>query len=128
MHRALVLIAALGLGPTLVAAAVQAETRPEGPTLLWLCGLSAEATRLHCVADADDAGADAGAVVAVVRGTRFPLDRRQRWTVDLWSPYAGDPAWLELLARATLCYRTPACDAIVHLPATPASGRADHRP
>ena len=77
----------------------------------WLCTLSEDAVRLVCVADADPRDADpepAAPPAAVVRGQRFPLDPRQVYTVDLWSP-ASEPDRLELLARATICYRSPGC-------------------
>lgn len=77
----------------------------------WLCNLSDDAVRLVCVADADprDALPDPAAPpAAVVRGQRFPLDPRQVYTVDLWSP-PSEPDRLELLARATICYRSPGC-------------------
>jgi hypothetical protein len=80
---------------------------------LWLCGLSADALRLVCVADDDprDAATPAAAVeTARVHGTRFPLDPHGVWTVDLWSP-ATDPAQLAVLAQATICYRSPGCEA-----------------
>lgn len=77
----------------------------------WRCALSDDATRLVCVADAP-ADAAAGPVQAVVHGTAFPLDPRRRWVVDLWSP-PSDPAFVEQLARATLCYRSPGCSASV---------------
>lgn len=98
-----------------------AASLPQGagndrPATVWLCSLSSDATQLVCIADAD--GGDDAVVparaTAVVHGTRFPLDPRQRWTVDFWSPFTGEPAWLELLARATICYRSPGCEVIVH--------------
>lgn len=131
MHRALALAAGLILGPSIGGAAPAEDAPASAPATVWLCGLSHDATRLHCVADVEPAidGEAAGPVgephhplgatappTAVVNGAHFPLDRRQRWTVDLISPFAGEPAWLALLARATLCHRTPACEAIVHLP------------
>jgi hypothetical protein len=86
----------------------------------WLCGLSDDSVRLVCVADPDaaaeaevlvpmQAGADQG---AVVRGTRFPLDARDVYTVELWSP-PDDAQWLAQLARATICYRSPGCSVSV---------------
>jgi len=76
----------------------------------WLCSLSDDAVRLVCVADIDplDEPPPAAAPVASVRGTKFPLDPRQVYTVDLWSP-PSDPERLELLAHATVCYRSPGC-------------------
>ena len=79
----------------------------------WMCGLSQEGGRLVCVAEPDDV-ADAEPVKpapgqgAVVRGTRFPLDARDAYTVELWS-VPDDAQWLEQLARATICYRSPGC-------------------
>lgn len=82
---------------------------------VWLCGLSDDLTRLVCVADTptpDDA-APAQAPVGMVNGTRFPLDPRRQWTVDLWSP-ATEPEPVALLARATLCWRTPDCEVVMN--------------
>lgn len=95
---------------------------------LWLCSLSERLTQLICVADQDPveagasarpdaaAGADtAPPVSAEVRGTRFPLDPRRLWVVDLWTPpsTATDVA---VLARATLCYRSAHCEVQLNLP------------
>lgn len=81
----------------------------------WLCGLSGEATRLVCVADTEPwqatATEEARPVTAVVNGTRFPLDPRRVYTVNFWSP-ATDLAFVERLARATICYRSPGCEVI----------------
>lgn len=78
----------------------------------WRCELSTDLVRLACRADAASLEAAPVApvapVVAVVHGTRFPLDATRRWFVDLWSP-PTDPDWLRLLARATICYRSPDC-------------------
>jgi len=76
----------------------------------WLCGLSADTLRLVCVADAgpQDVHETAPRTVAVVNGTAFPLDPRRQYTVDLHAP-AGEMEFVEQLARATMCYRTPAC-------------------
>jgi hypothetical protein len=85
---------------------------------VWLCGLSPDLTRLVCVADVDPATDDNTAPAlptAQVNGTRFPLDARGRWTVDLWSP-ATDPDSVTTLARATICYRSPGCEVIMTLP------------
>lgn len=77
---------------------------------VWLCGLSADAMRLVCVADtaAQDVQSPTESPVAVVNGTRFPLDPRQLYTVELLTQ-ATDMPFVEQLARATLCYRTPSC-------------------
>lgn len=82
---------------------------------MWLCGLSDDLTRIVCVADTPtaDETAPAGASGAQVNGTRFPLDTRRQWTVDLWSP-ATEPEPVTLLARATLCWRTPDCTVVMN--------------
>lgn len=77
---------------------------------VWLCGLSADAMRLVCVADAapqqvQDAAARA---VAAVNGTSFPLDPRRLYTVELFTQ-ATEMEFVEQLARSTMCYRTPSC-------------------
>jgi hypothetical protein len=93
----------------------------------WLCGLSEDLTRLVCIADLDprdalEAPVGSGTASApaapssVVNGTRFPLDPRIRYAVDLWSP-PTEAAPLELLARATICYRSPGCHVDLALPA-----------
>lgn len=89
----------------LLASSGQAQVR-------WLCHLSDQATRLVCVAEEDPAQPVAAAAPspAVVRGTRFPLNPRGIYTVDLWSP-ATDREFTAELAQATLCYRTPDCQA-----------------
>ena len=76
----------------------------------WLCGQSDDLTRFVCVADVDETVAvRAPAASTTVRGTRFPLDRRRAYAVEMWSP-ATEPAWVEQLARATICYRSPGCE------------------
>lgn len=72
----------------------------------WRCTLSPDLVRLVCDAAAPEE--PAAAPTASVNGTRFPLDTRRRWVVDLWSP-PTEMASLELLARATICYRSPGC-------------------
>jgi hypothetical protein len=81
----------------------------------WRCELSADLVRLHC-ASTEPAPADREPpeAVAQVGGTRFPLDPRRSWTVELWSP-PNERAFVELLARATICYRTPRCSVEVDL-------------
>jgi hypothetical protein len=92
----------------------------------WLCGLSDDLTRLVCVADVDplEAAPPRGEPTATVRGTRFPLDSRQRYSVELWSP-PTEAASVELLARATICYRSPGCRVTLALPAYLAQQRRD---
>ena len=93
-----------------------------GAAAHWLCGLSEDLTRLVCVADDDvrDAMPPTTPALAApgttVNGTRFPLDPRLRYSVDLWSP-PTEAASVELLARATLCYRSPGCEVTLVLPA-----------
>ena len=75
----------------------------------WVCGLSDAGTRLICVADPEPAAAAAAPVtMAVVNGTRFPLDAARVYTVELWSP-PTEAEFVHLLARATICYRSPDC-------------------
>lgn len=76
----------------------------------WLCALSEDALRLVCLADADPATLPEAAppVRAMLRGTTFPLDPRRRWVVELWG-VPTEPAFVEQLARATVCYRSPDC-------------------
>lgn len=98
-------LAAAALGATLFCCppAVRAQAH-------WLCALSEDAVRLVCVADASPqpAAEAAPALTAVVNGTGFPLDARRQYTVDLWSP-PTDLTFVEQLARATICYRSPGC-------------------
>jgi hypothetical protein len=82
----------------------------------WACGLSADLVRLVCVADVEPHRTEAPpAVTAVVNGRRFPLDARRTYTVDLWSP-PTELAFVEQLARATICYRSPGCEVSVASP------------
>lgn len=77
----------------------------------WLCSLSSDALHLVCVAEPDftvSAADPATAEGPMVRDTRFPLDPTQVYSVDLWTP-PSDPQWLALLARSTICYRSPGC-------------------
>lgn len=118
-------LAAAASRATPAAATAEADTTTR---TLWLCSLSERLTQLICVADQDPAeagpserpdaaaGADtAPPVTAEVRGTRFPLDPRRLWVVDLWTPpsTATDVA---VLARATLCYRSAHCEVQLNLP------------
>lgn len=83
----------------------------------WLCGLSEDLTRIVCVADADTGDElPVAARTAVVNGTAFPLDPRRSYTVELWSP-TTDAAFAGLLARSTVCYRSPGCEVTFSAPA-----------
>lgn len=110
MHRFTLAAARRALGLSLAALACA----PAHADTHWLCGLTEGATQLACVADLDPRAETlaAAAPVSTVRGTTFPLDVRRRWVVDLWSP-PTEPAFVEQLARATLCYRTPGCSVSV---------------
>lgn len=94
----------------------------------WLCGLSADAMRLVCVADAElqEGQAAAGRPVAVINGTSFPLDPRRLYTVDLLTQ-ATEMEFVEQLARSTMCYRTPSCSVAFIGPRTELT-LADRRP
>jgi len=90
----------------------------------WLCALSHDGVRLVCVADTDPSAPaqDGHGVTTTVRGTAFPLDRRQVYAVDLWNP-PTEPDWVQLLARSTICYRSPDCTVTV-APSDWTSGRS----
>jgi len=77
----------------------------------WRCELTRDLTRLACRAEpAQNVAVEDPdpAITAVVNGTRFPLDAAQPWFVEMWSP-ATDMEWVALLARSTICYRSPGC-------------------
>jgi len=80
----------------------------------WLCNLSDDLVQLICIADTDPLDEPDPVLQPVstlnssVRGIRFPLDTALVWTVDLWSP-PTELDQLELLARSTICYRSPGC-------------------
>jgi hypothetical protein len=117
MHR--IAIATLSLLSLFAPHTASAQT-------LWLCGLSQDALRLVCVAEADPtlaAGASAPEVSAVVNGTAFPLNPNRLYTVDLLSP-ATDMPFVEQLAKATICYRSAECRVLMTNQATqPASAQ-----
>lgn len=80
----------------------------------WSCALSEDAVRLVCIAGAEriaDAAPSPDAS-AVVYGTAFPLDSGRRYVVELWSP-PTDVDFVDRLARATICYRSPGCSVSV---------------
>jgi hypothetical protein len=105
-------LALAGAGLLLAASAAAAAAAPPP----WLCSLSDDSLRLVCIADTEPADAAApasrAATTAVVHGTTFPLDPARVYTVDLLAP-ATDAEWLEQLARATLCYRSPGCSVLL---------------
>lgn len=80
----------------------------------WVCGLSDDAVRLVCVADADPAMPNVADIkpTAMVGGTTFPLDTRRQYSVDLWTP-PTDMEFVAQLARATICYRSPGCSVVM---------------
>lgn len=106
-----------GWRPALAVIGAAALLAAAGPAqaVAWLCNLSEEADRLVCLADVDlrDDAADASerdaAIVPVIfRGTRFPLNPRLVFTVDLWSP-PTEMDRVQLLAQSTICFRSPGC-------------------
>ena len=99
-----VLAAGLGLG---------AVCLPADAGTHWLCGLSEDSVRLVCVADPEpimdrESAEPLTRGSTQVRGTRFPLDSADVYTVELWST-PDDADWLAQLAHATICYRSPGC-------------------
>ncbi len=98
---------AIGMAFALTLPTAQAQ----GSTV-WACTLSDDLVRLHCTAGD---GATPQAATVAVNGTAFPLDPRRHWVVDLWSP-PTEIEFVERLARATICYRTPGCTVTVDAP------------
>jgi hypothetical protein len=100
----------------------------------WLCGIASNGVQLVCLAEDGPMPAAADLLptsgtsgtpgtpgaTTTVRGTGFPLDPRRRWFVDFWSPGA-DLEQLELLARATICYRSPGCEVVFAWPVVSAA-------
>lgn len=77
----------------------------------WRCQPTPDMTALACHAGTPAVRVAAqapAAVTAHVNGTRFPLDPARRWMVDLWT-VPTDIEQVELLVRATICYRSPGC-------------------
>lgn len=93
-----------------LAALVLALQAPGALAAHWVCNLSEELVELVCVADVDpmQPASDPNVVQAVVRGVAFPLDETLQYRVPLWTP-PSDPKFVELLAQATLCFRSPGC-------------------
>lgn len=115
MHAAAATAALLSLG--LFATVACANTA-------WLCSLTEDGLRLVCVADADvpQAAPATPAVTARVHGTSFPLSPQRIYHVDLWSP-PTDMDFVDQLARATICYRSPGCSVTVSWPAAAAGAQ-----
>jgi hypothetical protein len=101
-------------------------THPAAASSHWLCSVSTEGTRLICVSDAGPAEEPTPAnstTTAIVNGTRFPLDTARQYTIDMWSP-PTDPEFVALLARSSMCYRSPGCQvSMVPGPWMPAMAR-----
>lgn len=95
---------------------------------MWLCGLSSDALRLVCVAEAGPREAPEPALhpTAQVNGTKFPLDPRRLYTVELWGP-AAEMDFVEQLARSTMCYRSSDCKVTFISPRVDVAA-ADRRP
>jgi hypothetical protein len=102
--RRFYLLMLLSFAPALAAAGTQ-----------WHCELTPDLLQLTCRAAPPDAGAVEQPTTAWVNGTAFPLDAKRRWVVDLWSP-PTEYERVELLARATICYRSPGCSVQLNLP------------
>jgi hypothetical protein len=94
---------------TLVASGFVSAAEPAVPAapVSWLCRVTDDLVRLTCITEGSLVE-PAAATTAVVNGTRFPLDPRRQWEVDLWGP-PTDLTHVEQLARATICYRSPGC-------------------
>lgn len=102
--------------PSFLGLAVALSLPTPASATTWLCGLSEDLVRLVCVVDSDPLdlapAPEAAKPTAVVNGTRFPLDPRTVYSVDLWSP-PTELASVTLLARATICYRSPDCQVVM---------------
>lgn len=110
---------AIGMAVALAWPAAQAQT-----TTAWSCALSDDLVRLHCAAEE---GATPQAATVAINGTAFPLDPRRQWVVDLWSP-PTEIEFVERLARATICYRSPGCSVTVTAPSLATARVATARP
>ena len=109
----------------LVLAAAAPFPAPAAATV-WLCGLSEDLVRLVCIADTGPQSPEAAPeAAATVNGVQFPLDPRRTYVVDLWSP-PTEVAFVEQLARATICYRSPGCEVLLISP-LPAPAASDGR-
>jgi hypothetical protein len=111
-------------GSLLLAAALLAAAPRSDAGTRWQCELTSDGLRLSCRADplAPTTEPSPTHPTASVHGTRFPLDAHRRWTVDLFA-VPDDLERLELLARATVCYRSPGCSVALTTPAHLAARR-----
>jgi hypothetical protein len=88
----------------------------------WRCELTDDLVRLSCRAEPGSSGDASAITTASVNGTRFPLDPGRRWYIDLWSP-PTEMDRVYLLARATICYRSPGCSVELVEPAVGTAAR-----
>lgn len=97
-------------GPILAAGVLALAPLSAAARTAWVCALAPNGVQIVCVAEAapDAVGDTPPALRTVVNGVSFPLARDRVYTVDLWSP-PTEMAFVELLARATMCHRTPDC-------------------
>jgi hypothetical protein len=82
---------------------------------LWLSSLTEDRVRLACVADVGPEQTSvqkSPGTTTRVNGTAFPLDPARLYIVDLWSP-PTEMEFVEQLANATICYRSPGCRAVL---------------
>ncbi len=106
----------------LVSVPVQAEAQEAAPRqasadlTLWRCSLTAQATRLLCVAERAPETSDPLATTPVRNASgipaRYPLDPARPYTIDLLGP-ATDMPLVAQLAQFTLCVKTPNCRAVL---------------
>jgi hypothetical protein len=117
MHRAAPLHLHMPGSLLLAAALLSVAPRSDAGTR-WQCELTPDGLRLSCRADPPATTTEpvSAEPTATVHGTRFPLDAARRWTVDLFAA-PDDLERLELLARATVCYRSPGCSVALTTPA-----------
>ena len=103
------------------------QTRQQG-LVFNLIGALSEYGKLGlvCIADTGPQPPEvAPEAAATVNGVQFPLDPRRTYVVDLWSP-PTEVAFVEQLARATICYRSPGCEVLLISP-LPAPAASDGR-
>jgi hypothetical protein len=107
------LIGSLLLAAALVAIAPRGEAGTN-----WFCELTPDGMRVSCRAETRTTSAEPAPASqkTSVNGTEFPLDAGRRWVVDLFA-VPDDLQRLELLTRATICYRSPECSVLLVTPA-----------